>query len=165
MQRTGRKGTAHFRMIVQDSRRTPTSGNIVELLGNYNPHTKEAIFNKERVEFYLNNGAQPTPRVVRILTQAKIKLPTWIKNELVKKRTIKNPDKLRKNRPKEKTPVAEEDKTAPEAEENKVDISDVAQPDKEEAPKVETEEVKDKEAEKEAATGDETAIDPETEKS
>ena len=29
MQRTGRKGHAQFRVIVQESRRTPTSGNVV----------------------------------------------------------------------------------------------------------------------------------------
>ncbi len=40
MQRTGRKGSAQFRVVVQDSRKTPTSGNIVALVGNYDPHAK-----------------------------------------------------------------------------------------------------------------------------
>ena len=65
MQRTGRKGHAQFRVVVQDSRRTPTSGRVVAALGHYNPHTKETSLNKEKATQYLNNGAQPSDRVIR----------------------------------------------------------------------------------------------------
>ena len=109
MQRTGRKGSAQFRMIVQDSRRTPTSGNVVELLGNYNPHTKEAHFDKDKVLFYLGNGAQPTDRVVRILSQEKVKMPNWLKKKVIKKRAVKNPQKLRRNQPQKETEVVTEE--------------------------------------------------------
>ena len=68
MQRTGRKGHAQFRVIVQDSRRSPTSGNIVEQLGTYDPHTKVAVLNKERTEHFLKSGARPSERMVRVLT-------------------------------------------------------------------------------------------------
>ena len=67
LQRTGRKGHAQFRVVVQDSRRTPTSGKIVALIGNYNPHTKELAVNKEKAQFYLDHGAQPTSRVAVLL--------------------------------------------------------------------------------------------------
>jgi small subunit ribosomal protein S16 len=100
MQRTGRKGHAQFRMIVQDSRRTPTSGNIVELLGSYDPHTKVANINKERAAFFLSNGAQPSDRALRILSFQKVEIPAWVQKTLEKKSTTKNPDKLRKNQPK-----------------------------------------------------------------
>ncbi|HEY5268110.1 MAG TPA: 30S ribosomal protein S16 [Candidatus Saccharimonadales bacterium] len=100
MQRTGRKGQAQFRMIVQDSRRTPTSGNIVELLGSYDPHTKVANINKERAAFFLSNGAQPSDRALRILSYQKVEIPEWVKKAIVKKSTVKNPTKLRKNQPK-----------------------------------------------------------------
>ncbi|MGB4967456.1 MAG: 30S ribosomal protein S16, partial [Candidatus Saccharimonadales bacterium] len=63
LQRTGRKGHAQFRVVVQDSRRTPTSGKIVAQVGTYNPHTKEIVLDKERTQTYLNNGAQPSERV------------------------------------------------------------------------------------------------------
>jgi len=89
MQRTGRKGQAQFRMIVQDSRRTPTSGNIVELLGSYDPHTKVATINKERAEFFLNNGAQPSDRALRILGFQKVKIPKWVEKQLLKSRRLK----------------------------------------------------------------------------
>ena len=39
MQRTGRKGHAMFRVVVQESRLTPTSGRVVAMLGSYDPHS------------------------------------------------------------------------------------------------------------------------------
>jgi small subunit ribosomal protein S16 len=100
MQRTGRKGQAQFRMIVQDSRRSPNGGNIVELLGSFDPHTKVANINKERVVFFLNNGAQPSDRVLRILSHQKVEVPAWVEKAADKKSKTKNPEKLRKNQPK-----------------------------------------------------------------
>jgi small subunit ribosomal protein S16 len=44
MQRTGRRGHAMFRVIVQDSHRSPTSGKVVAFLGSYDPHTKSRYF-------------------------------------------------------------------------------------------------------------------------
>jgi small subunit ribosomal protein S16 len=99
MQRTGRKDAAQFRVVVQDSRRTPTSGNIVALLGHYDPHTKTTVINKEKAEFYLSNGAQPSDRVVRIFQYEKINIPSWVKLPVNKTASVKNKDKLRKNRP------------------------------------------------------------------
>lgn len=97
MQRTGRKGHAQFRVVVQDSRRTPTSGKVVALIGNYNPHTKEANLDKEKAQFYLDHGAQPSDRAARLLKSKGIKLPSWVKLSGEKQRTIRNADKLRKN--------------------------------------------------------------------
>lgn len=109
MQRTGRKGLANFRVVVQDSRFAPNSGRIVTQLGHYNPHTKEAVIDKEKATQYLQNGAQPSPRVVRLLQAEKVTLPDWVTLPADnKKRSIKNPDKLRKNQPKEEAPTPEE---------------------------------------------------------
>lgn len=115
MQRTGRKGHAQFRVVVQDSRRTPTSGRVVAQLGSYNPHTKEAVVNKEKAEFYLKNGAQPSDRAARLLKSEGIKLPEWVKLPADKKREIRNAEKLRRNRPAEEKPAEEPE--APVAEE------------------------------------------------
>lgn len=107
MQRVGRKGHPEFRVVVQDARLTPTSGRIVARVGHVNPHTKAVVLDKEKVEYYLTNGARPTPRVVRVLQNEKITLPAWVKiSDLDKKRSIKNSEKLRRNRPAEV--VAEE---------------------------------------------------------
>jgi small subunit ribosomal protein S16 len=101
LQRVGRKGHAQFRVVVQDSRRTPTSGKVVAALGSYNPHTKTATLDKEKVSFYLEHGAQPSDRVVRLLTAEGVKLPKWAVKAPKKSSAIRNPEKLRRNRPAE----------------------------------------------------------------
>ena len=119
MQRVGRTGHPEFRVVVQDSRLSPTSGRIVARLGHVNPHTKAITIDKEKTEQYLNNGAQPSPRVVRMLVLEKIKLPTWVvKSDNKKKRTIKNTDKLRRNRPAEEPKAEEPQVVASEVESN-----------------------------------------------
>ena len=108
LQRTGRKGHAQFRVVVQDSRRTPTSGRVVAALGSYNPHTKEVILDKEKAALYLSNGAQPSDRVVRLLQAEKVALPEWVKLPTTKEGKLRNAEKLRRNQPKEEAaPVVE----------------------------------------------------------
>ena len=85
MQRTGRKGHAMFRVVVQDSRTSPSSGKVVELVGNYDPHLKTAVITKERVKFFLDHGAHPSERVAKLLKDNDIKLPRWV--EPPKKKT------------------------------------------------------------------------------
>lgn len=109
MQRTGRKGHAQFRVVVQDSRLTPTSGRVVAQLGSYNPHTKSVVIDKEKATFYLSNGAQPSDRVARLLKSEGVKLPDWVTISADKKRDIRNAEKLRKNRPAEPAAPAEEE--------------------------------------------------------
>jgi small subunit ribosomal protein S16 len=115
MQRTGRKGYASFRIVVQDSKFSPTSGRVVAKLGHHNPHTKETAIDKELAKKYLDNGAQPSPRVVKLLMQEKVALPEWVEvKSSDSKKKIKNPEKLRKNQPKEEPaeePAAPEENT------------------------------------------------------
>lgn len=101
LQRTGRKGHAQFRVVVQDSRRTPTSGKIVAQVGTYDPHNKQINIDKERAAHYLNHGAQPSPRVVTLLTREGVDMPKWVKTPNQKSGAIRNPEKLRRNQPKE----------------------------------------------------------------
>lgn len=117
MQRTGRKGHAMFRMVVQDSRRTPTSGKIVALLGSYDPHAKNLSVDKEKAAFYLENGAQPSERVARLLKSEGVKLPDWVKLSAGKERTVRNPEKRRSTTPVEEAPAEEAAAEAPATEE------------------------------------------------
>lgn len=108
LQRLGRKAMPVYRVAVQESQRHPSSGRVVAYVGAYNPHTKEVKLNKEKVEFYLKNGAQPSPRVVRLLEAEKVSLPAWVKPSAGKKASAtRNPEKLRKNQPKVEEPVVE----------------------------------------------------------
>jgi len=116
LQRLGRKALPMYRVAVQESHRHPSSGRVVAYVGSYNPHNKTVKFDAEKVAYYLKNGAQPTPRVVRLLQSEKIELPAWVKVVATdKSKSTKNPEKLRKNQPKEAAapeaadePVAEE---------------------------------------------------------
>lgn len=107
LQRLGRKGYPTYRLAVQESRRHPSSGRVVAYVGSYNPHTKEVKLDTEKIEFYLGNGSQPTPRVAKILKENKVKLPEWAVLKSAKKSVIKNAEKLRKNQPAEEVVVEE----------------------------------------------------------
>ena len=107
MQRNGRTHYPTFRLVVQESQRHPLSGRVVAEVGNYNPETKKTTLDKEKVEFYLKNGAQPSSRVAFILKKEGIELPEWYKEAAPKTKKAKHADKLRKNQPKEEAEVAE----------------------------------------------------------
>lgn len=116
LQRLGRKAYPTYRLAVQESNRHPSSGRVVAYVGSYNPHTKDANIQVEAAQKYLDNGAQPTPRVVKLLKEAGVKLPKWVKEyNATNVKQVKKADKLRKNRPKEE-PVAEEVPTEESAE-------------------------------------------------
>ena len=105
MQRKGRAHYPTYRIVVQESQRHPLSGRVVAEVGNYNPATKALTLDKELVEKYLSNGAQPSSRVAFILKKNGVKLPKWYKEPTAKKASAKHADKLRKNQPKEEAPA------------------------------------------------------------
>ncbi len=96
-----------FRVVVQDSRVTPTSGKIVAMLGSYDPHAKTTTLDKEKAATFLKNGAKPSERAALLLKSEGVKLPSWVEVDAKKAGKLRNPEKLRKNRPAEE-PKAEE---------------------------------------------------------
>lgn len=157
MQRTGRKGHPEFRVIVQDSALSPTSGRVVARVGHHNPHSKETVLDVDKISFYLENGAQPSERVVKLLKDQKVKLPKWVEELDTKKQSkIRNPEKLRRNQPNEPEAPAEEPAAeAPTEEEPEASEAEVSteseKPTEEAAPEAPAEE----KAEKPAAETDE----------
>lgn len=111
LQRQGKTHYATYRVIVQDVLRHPSSGKVVAYVGSYNPHTKQVQLDKEAIENYLSHGAQPTDRVVHILTGEGITMPKWVKTVRGKQRDIRNPEKLRRNQPKEEPAEAPAEET------------------------------------------------------
>jgi small subunit ribosomal protein S16 len=108
MQRTGRKGHAMFRMIVQEARLSPASGKVVAQLGSYDPHAKTITLNKELAVQYLEKGARPSERIAHLLVTEGVKLPSWVPQTEKKTGKIRNPEKLRRNRPAPEKVAAEE---------------------------------------------------------
>ncbi|MEN6425762.1 MAG: 30S ribosomal protein S16 [Phycisphaerales bacterium] len=74
--RMGRRHRPFFRINAVDSR-TPRDGRIIEKLGHYDPlekdATKQIVLNRERVEFWLGQGAVPSDTVSEILLRNGIK--------------------------------------------------------------------------------------------
>lgn len=55
-----------YRIGIMEKRRDPY-GKSLENLGTYNPKTKEAILNAERLNYWIEHGAQPSPTVHNLL--------------------------------------------------------------------------------------------------
>src|ERR1700692_2756034 len=64
LRRAGSKKRPFFRVVVTDSRAARDSS-FVEILGHYNPRTRPAVVmvDKERVDYWLKKGAQPSDSV------------------------------------------------------------------------------------------------------
>ena len=66
--RIGKKGQPSFRIVVQP-KRSKVNGRFIEDLGWYNPITKKSEIYVNRVDYWIKNGAQPTPTVHNLLVK------------------------------------------------------------------------------------------------
>lgn len=71
LQRQGAKKAPFYHIVVADSR-SPRDGRIVEKIGTFNPMTDPATINldKEKVEYWIKNGAKPTDTVKALIEKA-----------------------------------------------------------------------------------------------
>ncbi len=65
LQRKGRKNRAFYRVVVAEQS-CAVKGKFVEIVGHYDPLTKEVVFKKDAIVKHLNNGAQPSDTVARL---------------------------------------------------------------------------------------------------
>jgi len=134
--RGGSKKRPFYRIVAADSR-MPRDGRYIERLGTYNPllpkDSEERVkMNMERVQHWLEKGAQPTDRIARMLEAAGVR----------EKAERSNPQK---GEPGEKAKARAEEKAAKDAE-----------PEEEEAP---AEEAPVEEAAAEEAPAEEAAAE------
>lgn len=75
LRRMGKKKQPIYKVVAADSR-SPRDGKFLEAVGMYNPLTKPHTINlnEERVNYWLDNGAQPTETVRSLLSQTGINL-------------------------------------------------------------------------------------------
>ncbi len=70
LKRLGRRNRSFFRLNAIDSR-SPRDGRVIEQLGWYDPNAKESesqtSLNRERIEYWLSVGAQPSDTVRQLL--------------------------------------------------------------------------------------------------
>ncbi len=72
--RLGRKNIPGYRLVVAQELRK-RDGRVIETVGTYNPKKAENaggfVFKRDRVEYWVAKGAQPTTTVARLLKRAK----------------------------------------------------------------------------------------------
>ena len=78
--RGGSKKRPHYAIVASDSR-MPRDGRFLEKLGTYNPllpkgDERRVVMDTDRVQHWLNQGAQPTDRVARFLEAAGVREKT-----------------------------------------------------------------------------------------
>jgi len=67
----GAKKNPYYRIVIADSK-SPRDGRFIEEIGTYNPLTtpSEITIDKERADYWIKNGAQPTDTVRALLKKA-----------------------------------------------------------------------------------------------
>ena len=71
-QRVGKKHDTTFRVVAVDSRFSSKSGKVKEVLGWWDPRQDKFELKKERIEYWLKNGAQVSDSCYNLLIRAKI---------------------------------------------------------------------------------------------
>ncbi len=124
LSKTGKTNKKMFRLIISEKGRDPY-GNVLEILGSYNPHSKELVAKTDRVKYWISKGAQMTATVNNLLVEKKIveggKVTASKAGSKSEKRTAQLKTKSDKKAAAEtaaKAPIAEVkvEETAPEAE-------------------------------------------------
>ncbi len=66
LKRMGRKKLPVYKIVVMEAM-SKRDGRAVDILGTYNPKSKELQVDVEKVKEWLSKGAQPTDRVAALL--------------------------------------------------------------------------------------------------
>ncbi len=97
LKRMGRKNRPFYRLAVMDGRK-PRGGATLEIIGHYDPLVKDAAkattVNKERAEYWLKVGAQPSFTVLSILRKHEVAIP--VKSKSKRKRRKSSPKEEKK---------------------------------------------------------------------
>lgn len=66
LSRVGKRKQPSYRIVAQEKRRDPW-GTSLEILGNYNPRTKQLVVKADRVKHWLSTGAQASASLNNLL--------------------------------------------------------------------------------------------------
>lgn len=135
-QRIGRKNDPAFRIAVLEKTSGPKAGKYVDLVGTYNPKTKESTLKPELVKEWMAKGAQVSPSVMNLLIAKGVlegdKIAVVSKKNLEKNKAA-NEAAAAAAAAEAAAPAAEE-VTAPSEEEVAADAAETAEIAPEEAP-------------------------------
>lgn len=121
LSRVGKKKRPTYRIIVLEKRKDPW-GDYLELVGNYNPHSKEINLKVDRIKYWISKGAQPSNTVNNLLIkEGVIEGSKKLSVKISKKRKAKkekteaaNKEKAEKAKTTESPKVNQEPETKPE---------------------------------------------------
>ena len=158
LQRHGARHAPFYRMVVAPAQ-SRRDGRFIEVLGTYNPQSssrdRELDLKMDRVDHWLEVGAQPTDTANSLIRQGRLSPEEWLKRTESKAKAKaaraakkKNPAPVVEEVPAEAP--AEEAAEEPKAEEAPAEEKAPEPEAKEEAPKAEAEEVKEEKAEESA---------------
>ncbi len=110
---TGKTNKKMFRLIVSEKGRDPY-GDVLEILGSYNPHSKDLAAKTDRIKYWLSQGAQMTATVNNLLIHKQIiegkKVAASKAGRKSEKRQAQNKAKAEKKASREAAPAPEPDK-------------------------------------------------------
>jgi small subunit ribosomal protein S16 len=105
--RTGRRNKPMFRLVISEKSKPPKS-RALEILGHYNPHSKELQVKEDRIKYWLENGSDISPSANNLLVEKGIL-------ESEKKKTLKLKNKKREELKKKSEEKQKSAETEPEA--------------------------------------------------
>lgn len=91
LQRVGKKNDPSFRAVLTDSKNSTKSGKFLEIVGTYNPKTKENNFKGDRIKYWMSKGAKLSDTLHNFLVHNKI-----IDGKKINVLSRKKPTKTRK---------------------------------------------------------------------
>jgi len=71
LSKVGKTNQKVFRLIISEKSRDPF-GNVLEILGSYDPYTKKLQAKEDRINYWLGQGAQMTSTVNNLLVGNKM---------------------------------------------------------------------------------------------
>jgi len=121
LQRVGRKKQPLYRLVVSEKSKD-LYGNQLEILGQYNPHKKEAVLKEDRIKHWLAQGAQASASANNLLINkglikgekgksVRISNKRAAKKEAAKAEEKSAEPKMEEIKPEEPKPEAKEEKT------------------------------------------------------
>ncbi len=105
LSRIGKRKKPMYRLIISERARDPY-GRALEILGSYNPFTKELQAKKDRIEYWLSQGSGMSDTVNNLLVEKGV-----IKGEKVKASKLRKKKKDSKKQEAQRGPAKEDKKT------------------------------------------------------
>ena len=108
LQRTGKKNEPHYRLVLTE-KTSPTKSKALEILGSYNPRSKEKNFKKDRVLHWISVGAQVSDTAFNLLHSENIlEGQKIVKKKLSKRKRDEEKKKLAEEAEAKAKEIAEE---------------------------------------------------------